>query len=226
MKYRLEGCCEQVVDGTPTTPLAGRGAVDHIFVEGAKTGRANLQRKPAQMFMTPHNQVRQTTKSNFSRQFVSGLVALPSQSAAPTGIGEFLIGAGLLVGTILAITELLSPEQSVQRTCGVCGRAGHDDRRSCPHDGPRLGFSSSIPKASRCECCGTARYGTQRHHTRGRASLADFLDVCLDCHIDCCHDGHFQNLGKKPRACRHTGNISAWRDRRSLKLVNANHRGS
>lgn len=138
-------------------------------------------------------------------------------------LGEALVGAGIAVLAIWGAAQLL--DASPQRTCGVCGREGHD-RRTCPYDGQRIGFSRAVPKSRRCECCGSARYGTERHHTRGRANASDFLDVCLDCHLNCCHDGHFQNLGKKPRACRQTGNISAWRNRRTLELVNANRRGA
>lgn len=130
----------------------------------------------------------------------------------PPGItpGQILLGLGLGVAAAFAIIDLLSLTSESQRNCRVCGCAGHD-RRTCPYEGQRLSFSRSIPKSNRCECCGSSRYGTQRHHTRGRSSLSDFLDVCLDCHLACCHGGHFQNLGSKPHTCRVTGNRSQWR---------------
>jgi hypothetical protein len=92
----------------------------------------------------------------------------------------------------------------------VCGRAGHD-RRTCPHDGERLKFPRAVPKSKSCRCCGSSRYDIERHHTRGRANLSDFLDVCNGCHLDCCHGGDFQNIGIKPHNCRITGRRSVWR---------------
>jgi hypothetical protein len=135
----------------------------------------------------------------------------------PQGISfsEFLVGAGIAAFAVWCAAELFGTDASAQRRCGVCGGAGHD-RRTCPYDGQRIGFSRAIPKNSHCECCGSSRYGTERHHTRGRSNPSDFLDVCLDCHLDCCHDGHFHNLGKKPRTCGQTGNSSAWRTGRPL----------
>ena len=139
---------------------------------------------------------------------------IPQPPRSPS-VGEFLVGAGIAVLAIWGAAELFDAGASTQRSCGVCGGEGHN-RRTCPHDGERVGFSRAIPKSSQCECCGSSCYGTERHHTRGRSDPSDFLDVCLDCHIGCCHDGHFQNVGRKPRACRQTGNISAWRNRRAL----------
>lgn len=133
----------------------------------------------------------------------------PSQPQLPT-FGEFVVGAAVVGFALWGMAELLSSNTCEPRSCGVCGRAGHD-RRTCPYDGERVSFSRSIPKSRRCECCGSSRYGTQRHHTRGRSSLAAFLDVCFDCHLTCCHGGHFQNLGGKPRICQMTGAPSAWR---------------
>jgi len=137
---------------------------------------------------------------------VSQIPQPPSQTIS---FGEFLVGATIVGALIWGVGELFGADESSQRTCGICGREGHD-RRTCPYDGERLGFSSTIPKSRRCECCGSSRYGTERHHTRGRSSVADFLDVCFDCHLTCCHGGHFQNLGTKPRKCHVTGNRSLW----------------
>ena len=123
--------------------------------------------------------------------------------------GEFLTGAVVVGLTLWGLAELLSPDGALPRTCGACGRGGHD-RRTCPYEGKRVSFDRSIPKGHQCECCGSSRYETQRHHTRGRANPSDFLDVCFDCHLTCCHGGHFQNLGVKPRVCRETGNRSVW----------------
>lgn len=94
--------------------------------------------------------------------------------------------------------------------CGVCGTRGHNIL-TCPYDGPRKNFSKSIPKSKRCECCGSYRYDTERHHSRGRADNSDFLDVCNGCHLNCCHDGDTQVLARKPRVCRYTGRESYWR---------------
>lgn len=133
------------------------------------------------------------------------------QQQQGVSLGEILMGAVVIGAAIWGAAALLNPDTVPQRTCGVCGRARHD-RRTCPYDGERISFSGSIPKSRRCECCGSSRYGTQRHHPQGRASVADFLDVCLDCHVECCHGGHFQNLGGKPRTCRMTGNRSLYRN--------------
>jgi len=93
--------------------------------------------------------------------------------------------------------------------CGVCGIEGHT-RVTCVYHGPRTNLKFAGPKSMRCECCGSYRYVTQRHHTRGRADDSDYLDVCIDCHVECCHLGDFYNLPKKPRVCRITGNKSWW----------------
>lgn len=99
---------------------------------------------------------------------------------APT-LGEVIVGAAVVGLALWGVAELFNSNAGVQRACGVCGRMGHD-RRTCPYDGERVSFSRSIPKSRRCECCGSSRYDTQRHHTHGRSSLAAFLDVCFDCH--------------------------------------------
>jgi hypothetical protein len=149
---------------------------------------------------------------------------LPFFPPALVSLGEFLVGATIVGLAVWGVAELIGQEAPL-RICGACGQAGHD-RRTCPHDGPRLNFSRSLPRGRRCQCCASPRYEMQRHHTRGRSNLSDFLDVCLDCHLECCHDGDFRNLGRKPRTCRQTGNISAWRNRPALKLMHATNRGS
>ena len=95
-------------------------------------------------------------------------------------------------------------------SCGVCGTPGHN-AVTCYHNGPRVSFSKEHRKSKRCECCGLYGYQIQRHHTRGRGNDSDYLDVCLDCHQHCCHEGNFQNIGIKPRVCRVVGGISYWR---------------
>lgn len=137
---------------------------------------------------------------------------VPPQPQQPgVSLGEILFGSVVIVAGIWGAARLLSPDTAPQRTCSVCGSARHD-RRTCPYDGERVSFSRSIPKSSRCECCGSSRYGIDRHHTRGRANPSDFLDVCLDCHIECCHGGDFHHLGGKPRTCRVTGNPSSYQN--------------
>lgn len=93
--------------------------------------------------------------------------------------------------------------------CGVCGQIGHN-QITCDHAVARAAFSRSIGRSKRCECCGQYGYDIQRHHTRGRGNLSDFLDLCADCHIECGHGGHFQNLPIKPRVCQVLGGASWW----------------
>lgn len=94
--------------------------------------------------------------------------------------------------------------------CGVCGVNGHNVT-TCPHSGQRTVFPATVTKSRRCECCGQYGYDIQRHHTRGRADNTDFLNVCEDCHLECCHDGEFSVLPVKPRYCRITEKPSFWR---------------
>jgi hypothetical protein len=94
-------------------------------------------------------------------------------------------------------------------SCGICGASGHN-AATCPHNAHRSHFSSSDPKAKRCECCAQYGYKVYRHHTRGRGDNWDYLDVCLDCHLNCCHVGDFNNLPIKPRVCRIIGKKSYW----------------
>lgn len=128
---------------------------------------------------------------------------------APMTPGQKLLALGLGAAAIWALFDLLDSSKQPQRTCAVCVRAAHD-RRTCSYDGGRLNFCRSIPKSSYCECCGSPRYKIQRHHTRGRANPSDFLDVCNDCHVECCHGGHFENLAIKPQICRISGRRSLW----------------
>ena len=93
--------------------------------------------------------------------------------------------------------------------CGVCGAWGHN-AVTCPHEAQRANFSSSASKSRRCECCGQYGYEIKRHHTRGRGDNSDYLDVCLDCHLKCCHLGDFQTPAIKPRVCRITDKTSYW----------------
>ena len=130
----------------------------------------------------------------------------PRAEANP--LGKILLVGAALAGVGWILSELT--DGSPQRACSVCGRTGHD-RRNCPFDGARMSFAMTIPKSRRCQCCGQYGYSTQRHHTRGRADASDRLDVCSDCHRDCCHDGSFQNLASKPRICRVLDRPSFWR---------------
>lgn len=128
----------------------------------------------------------------------------PPQGGIPWG--ALLLGGLAFVG-LVALTPNDEPKK---RYCGACGRAGHN-RSKCPYSGPRAHFSRSIPTNRRCECCGQSRYETQRHHPRGRADGSDRLDLCGDCHIECGHNGHYQNPARKPHVCRVMNRPSAWR---------------
>lgn len=44
-------------------------------------------------------------------------------------------------------------------------------------------------------------YKIQRHYTRNRSDLSNYLDLCFDCHLTCGHNGNFQNLPIKPQVC-------------------------
>jgi len=136
---------------------------------------------------------------------------LPFAIPQPTDTAPLtvLLGLGMATLAIYTLVNLFDSDQKLSKTCSVCNRPGHD-RRTCPYEGERLGFSRSIPKSWQCECCGSSHYEIQRHHTRGRPSRSDFLDVCCGCHVECCHGGSFQNLGSKPRTCRITGRPSYW----------------
>lgn len=154
--------------------------------------------------------------------FIAGNSSCPPHSFYPTQSGTFtaqpepvsfggVVAAVVTIGfAVWGLAELIGATTASPRACGACGRPGHD-RRTCPYDGERVGFPRGIPKSGRCECCGAGHHKTQRHHTRGRSSVADFLDVCPRCHLECCHQGHFQNLAVKPRMCRMTGSLSSWR---------------
>lgn len=93
--------------------------------------------------------------------------------------------------------------------CGVCGIEGHT-RSTCVYDGPRINLNLLVQKGSVASVAGHIGTQLNGHHTRGRADYSDYLDVCIDCHVECCHDGDFYNLPRKPRVCRITGNRSWW----------------
>lgn len=112
------------------------------------------------------------------------------------------------IGACLALASIFDTDTATEQTCSVCRRAGHN-RLTCPYAGKRINFSTSIAKSRHCECCGRGGK-TDRHHTRGRADDSDFLDVCADCHLNCCHDGDFYTVGIKPRVCRMTNDRSFW----------------
>jgi hypothetical protein len=142
-------------------------------------------------------------KEGSTAMFVYQQPQLPQQ---PEWLKPLLwIGAGLLLAAIVEDSE----SGRSGPTCSVCGVPGHN-RVTCPHYGQRVAFSRSIPHSSYCECCGQSS-NTHRHHTRGRADDSDFLDVCTGCHLTCCHDGDFNNIGIKPRTCRFSGRQSCWR---------------
>lgn len=135
-------------------------------------------------------------------------IAAPERSLIPFGI--ILGGLAIFFGLSCL---LASPEDKPERRCTGCGGTGHD-QRTCSHTGERRHFSRSIPRNKRCECCGKYGYAIQRHHPRGRADDSDWLDVCGDCHLHCCHKGDFNNLATKPRVCLFSGQDSCWRTAR------------
>lgn len=142
----------------------------------------------------------------------NSMVNTPAPNSVPAmqdGLpwGKILTGGAL---AILGLVVLTSDSEPKKRYCGACDRAGHDSR-NCPNRGRRVNFSRSIPKSRRCQCCDQSRYETQRHHPRGRADASDRLDLCRDCHIECGHDGHYQNAPRKPLVCRVMNRRSAWR---------------
>lgn len=97
-------------------------------------------------------------------------------------------------------------------SCSRCGKDGHNVT-TCPSAKERMPYSQSRKKLKRCQCCG--RYGeeTQTHHSRGRSvnSIKTAIDLCIDCHIECGHDGDFNCPPIKPQVCRITGKTSYWR---------------
>lgn len=135
----------------------------------------------------------------------------PSVTSPPThqDIGITPAGAFLFVGASLLIACLLDERVEEKQVCGLCARPGHN-RLTCPYGASRVTFPRTIPKSSRCECCGQYGYKIQRHHTRGRGNASDALDVCGDCHMNCCHGGNFQNLASKPRNCTILDRPSFW----------------
>lgn len=131
----------------------------------------------------------------------------PLPSLQPWWTHPIVVIGGFLSALAL-VSDAFSDTQA--RTCGICGRAGHN-RATCPHGGTRAHFSPAIPKSRRCECCGQYGRCIHRHHTRGRQDISDYLDVCSDCHIDCCHEGDYRSLAKKPQVCRVADQPSYWR---------------
>src|SRR5579863_3799644 len=127
----------------------------------------------------------------------------------PVTWGEIIIGGLVLGGLAYIAYKAFSGADTSARHCSVCDSINHD-RRTCPYDGPRIAFSRSIPMSAICECCGEYP-AVQRHHTRGRSDDSDKLDVCVGCHLHCCHNGHWQNFPTKPRNCMFTGGKSIWR---------------
>ena len=97
----------------------------------------------------------------------------------------------------------------VTMTCSNCNSEGHN-KATCS---TRKNYSTSIPKAKRCQCCGVYGRLIHRHHTRGRANNnpETMLDVCNSCHLECCHTGCFANVGIKPRVCRRNEKDCFWR---------------
>ena len=114
--------------------------------------------------------------------------------ANPLLVSLYLFGA-------LVVLSRLDESDAPERRCSVCGRCGHN-RTRCPYDGPRASLSHMGAKSARCECCDQKGYAMQRHHTRGRADNSDYLDVCYECHLFCCHRGSFQEHASKPLVCR------------------------
>jgi hypothetical protein len=94
--------------------------------------------------------------------------------------------------------------------CGVCNAEGHNIK-TCVYNARRVPAAPNVKKSSRCQCCGQYGYAIHRHHTKGRGNPNHFLDVCGDCHKDCCHKGDFYWIGIKPRVCQIMNRDSYWR---------------
>ena len=93
--------------------------------------------------------------------------------------------------------------------CGVCGGFGHEAQQ-CPHKRAPIRLTAG-GKNKRCRCCGQHKSDIERHDTLGQGNDSDFLELCLECHLNCCHDGDFHNAGRKPLVCCFTGHSSYWR---------------
>jgi len=105
-----------------------------------------------------------------------------------------LFGAGYLLYKALETPK-------AKRRCSECGRTNHDARK-CPYTGQRRNFPSEVVKTGWCECCGYWFAQTQLHHWGGRADDSRSMEMCIECHVHCGHNGHTQNFAIKPRYCR------------------------
>lgn len=155
------------------------------------------------MYLQPHNRI----PNRWQPSYVRPPVPLPlTPQQPPWWTHPVVIAGGFLA--LLALADSFSDPPV--RACGICGSPGHN-RTTCPHGGQRKHFSRVTPKSSYCECCGHSCPRLHRHHTRGRQDVSDYLDVCYDCHLDCCHEGSYTNLAKKPQVCRVIDRQSFWR---------------
>ena len=96
--------------------------------------------------------------------------------------------------------------------CFYCGAENHDIR-NCRYAAKRKPFPKGYKYSKRCQCCGQYGYDIQLHHSRGRGDNHPdvALEMCVDCHLQCGHDGSWQNLPIKPAVCRILGRRSYWR---------------
>jgi hypothetical protein len=117
----------------------------------------------------------------------------------PTLPDWLILGACVFVAGF-ALHKLCEPDQRPRR-CSGCDSASHTSA-TCPHIGERHHFLSDIEKIGECQCCGGRFPKTQLHHYGGRGDNSKAKEMCLLCHVQCGHEGHFHNKAINPYYCR------------------------
>lgn len=123
-------------------------------------------------------------------QFVEALV----------GFGKAVLVGGVIIFGLAGAVSLLVGEDPKPRYCSLCDREGHD-ARNCTRRGERLPIPSWLEKSGRCECCEQRFRNTYWHHYAGRG-VDKWMEMCLECHVNCGHNGHTQNDAVRPYYCR------------------------
>jgi hypothetical protein len=104
-----------------------------------------------------------------------------------------ILGAAYLVASLLE-------DEPAPRFCSLCDREGHD-ARDCTRRGERRAIPSWLEKSGWCECCDERFKQTYWHHYAGRG-VDKWMEMCLECHVNCGHNGHTQNDAVRPLYCR------------------------